>query len=109
MKPGTRCPVDQIQYIDEHGQQKAIQCYFTRGPSKRKSKGLPKIAKELKISLHDNIKLKELKGLLGRHKTFQNVRKPLITIFNIVAPSFVTIFSNQNWKKLLSNIILKLR
>ena len=86
MKPGTRCPVDQIQYIDDHGQQKTIQCYFTSGPSKGKSKGLLKIAKELKISLHDNIKLKELKELLGRHKAFQNVRKSLITIFNIIAP-----------------------
>ena len=86
MKPGTHCPVDHIQYIDEHGQQKTIQCYFTSGPSKRKSKGLLKIAKELKISLHGNIKLKELKELLGRHKAFQNVRKFLITIFNIIAP-----------------------
>ena len=94
MKPGTRCPVDQIQYIDEHGQQKAIQCYFTRDPSKGKSKELLKIANELKISLHDNIKLKELKELLGRHKAFQNVRKSLITIFDIIAPSFITIFSN---------------
>ena len=86
MKPATRCPVDQIQYIDDHGQQKTIQCYFTSGPSKGKSKELFKIAKELKISLHDNIKLKELKELLGRHKAFQNVRKSLITIFNIIAP-----------------------
>ena len=109
MKPGTRRPVDQIQYIDDHGQQKAIQCYFTRGPSKGKSKGLLKIAKELKISLHNNIKLKELKEVLGRHETFQNVRKSLITIFNIIATSFITIFSNQNWKKSLSNIILELR
>ena len=109
MKPGTRCFVDEIQYIDEHGQQKGIQCYFARGPSKGKSKGLHKIAKELKISLHKNITLKELKELLGRHKAFQNVRKSLIAIFNIIAPSFATIFSNQNWKKSLSNIILKLR
>ena len=82
---------------------------FYKGSIKGKSKGLLKIAKELKISLHYNIKLKELKELLGRHKAFQNVRKSLITIFNIIAPSFVTVFSNQNWKNLLSNIILKLR
>ena len=86
MKPGTRCPVDQIQYIDDHGQQKTIQCYFTSGPSRGKSKGLFKIAEELKISLHENIKLKELKELLGRHKAFQNVRKSLITVFDIIAP-----------------------
>ena len=86
MKPGTRCPVDQIQYIDDHGQQKTIQCYFTSGPSKGKSKGLLKIVEELKISLHENIKLKELKELLGKHKAFQNVRKSLITVFDIIAP-----------------------
>ena len=109
MKSGTCCPLDQIQYIDEHGQQKAIQCYFTRSPSKGKSNGLLKIAKELKISLHDNIKLQELKELLGRYEAFQNVRKSLVAIFNIIATSFITIFSNQSWGESLSNIILKLR
>ena len=86
MKPGTRCSVDQIQYIDDHGQQKTIQCYFTSGPSNGKSKGLLKIVKEMKISLHENINLKELKELLGRHKAFQNVRKSLITVFDIIVP-----------------------
>ena len=107
MKPGMRCPVDQIQYIDDYGQQKTIQCYFTSGPLKEKSKGLLKIAKELEISLHDNVKLKELK-VLSKHQDFQNVRKSLISVFNIIASPFNTIFSDQNWKKSLSNIILKL-
>ena len=86
MKPGTRCSVDRIQYIDDHGQQKTIQSFFTSGLSKGKSKGLLKIVEKLKISLHENIKLKELKELLRRHKAFQNVRKSLITVFDITAP-----------------------
>ena len=114
----TNCPcdelsshrlVDQIQYIDDHGQQKTIQCYFISGPSKGKARELLRIAKESKILLHDNIKLKELKEVLGRHEAFQIVRKFLVTIFNIITTSFITIFINQNWKKSLSNIILKLR
>ena len=49
MKPRTRCPVDQIQYIDDHEQQKkTIQGYFTSGPSRGKAKELLKIAKESK-------------------------------------------------------------
>ena len=108
MKTRTRCPVDQIQYIDDHGQQKTIQCYFTSGTSKKKSKGLVKIAEELKISLHENIKLKELKELLVIHKVFQNVRKSLITVFDIIVSLSIIIFSNQNWTRSLSNIIFKL-
>ena len=36
MKPGTRCPVDHIQYIDDHGQQKNNSILFYKRSIKRK-------------------------------------------------------------------------
>ena len=74
MKSGTRCPVNQIQYKDDKGQQQIVDCYFTTGEDKGKSKGLLIVAKELKIKVPANVKLEELKRLLSSHKAFQNVR-----------------------------------
>ena len=37
---GTRCPVEQIEYVDDHGSRKMLDCYFKDGPNKGKSKGL---------------------------------------------------------------------
>ncbi|CAF3953365.1 unnamed protein product, partial [Rotaria sordida] len=75
MKPGTRYPINQIQYMDEHGKQKIVDCYFTGGANKGKPKGLLILAEELKIKVPANIKLEELKRLLSLHKAFQNVSK----------------------------------
>ncbi|CAF1483015.1 unnamed protein product, partial [Rotaria sordida] len=72
MKPGTRYPINQIQYMDEHGKQKIVDCYFTGGANKGKPKGLLILAEELKIKVPANIKLEELKRLLSLHKAFQN-------------------------------------
>jgi hypothetical protein len=74
MKPETRCPVNQIQYTDENGQQQILDCFFTSGKQKGKSKGLLILAEELKIKVPSNVKLAELKRLLSLHKAFQNVR-----------------------------------
>ncbi|CAF1102923.1 unnamed protein product [Didymodactylos carnosus] len=48
---GTRCPVKQIEYIDENGAIKVIDCYFQRGQNKDKSKGLVELCKDLGIQL----------------------------------------------------------
>ena len=65
---------------------KTIQDYFTSGPSKGKPKRLLEIARELKISLHENIELEELQEFLGRYKILQNIGKSLATVYNIIAP-----------------------
>ena len=44
---GTRCPVEQIEYIDENGVTKVIDCYFKEGENKGKSKGLVELSKDL--------------------------------------------------------------
>ncbi|CAF4317059.1 unnamed protein product, partial [Rotaria sordida] len=72
MKSGTRCAVGHIQYTDEKGQQQTIDCYFTDGKNKGKSKGLLILAEELKIKMPGNVKLEELKRLLSLHTAFQN-------------------------------------
>ncbi|CAF1273858.1 unnamed protein product, partial [Didymodactylos carnosus] len=72
MKVNTRYAVDQIQYFDETGKQQTIDCYFKRGENKGKSKGLLVLAKELKVKIPVNVKLEELKRLLGLHRAFQN-------------------------------------
>ncbi|CAF0862631.1 unnamed protein product [Didymodactylos carnosus] len=71
----TRCPVDKIQFIDENGATKSIDCYFECGPNKNKSKGLVEICKELDIKLHDKCKLHEIRDILSKHRAFQNVSK----------------------------------
>ena len=45
MKPGTRCPVDKIDYIDENNKKRTIECYDDDGCSK----GLLALAYELNV------------------------------------------------------------
>ncbi|CAF1225955.1 unnamed protein product [Didymodactylos carnosus] len=72
---GTRCPVKQIEYIDENGAIKVIDYYFQRGENKDKSKGLVELRKDLGIKLPDKAKLKEIHEILSTHCAFQNVTK----------------------------------
>ena len=51
MKPGTRCPVEQIRWIDENNIERALDCYFDKGVNCGESKGLLQIAKELDINI----------------------------------------------------------
>ncbi|CAF2033227.1 unnamed protein product, partial [Rotaria magnacalcarata] len=51
MKPGTRCPSDQILCKDEMGQHQKLDSYFTSGKDKGKSKGLLLLAEELRIQV----------------------------------------------------------
>ena len=70
---GTACPVKTIEYTDENNQRQQIQCYFTNGPNKNRSRGLLVIANELNISVPKNCKLDELRSIPGQHRCFQNV------------------------------------
>jgi transposase len=72
---GTRCPVNEIIFLDERGQTQSISCFFTSGENKGKSNGLLVLAKELKLAVHHRIKLDELRNLLARHSAFRNVSR----------------------------------
>ncbi len=72
---GTKCTVDQLEFLDERGQMQSISCFFTDGLNKGKSKGLLVLAKELKLSVSDRIKLGDLRNLLLTHSAFQNVSR----------------------------------
>jgi transposase len=72
---GTKCTVDELEFLDERGQMQSISCFFTDGLNKGKSKGLLMLAKELKLSVPDRIKLGDLRNLLLTHSAFQNVSR----------------------------------
>ena len=69
----TRCPVDQLRWIDDKGVIQSLSCYFQRGPNRGKSKGLFQIAVELNCNPSPKAKLNELHQLLAHHPAFQNV------------------------------------
>lgn len=70
---GTRCPVDNLEWIDNDGEKQSLSCYFQKGPDRGKSKGLLQIAQELDLNHSPRIKLNELHCLLSRHPAFQHV------------------------------------
>ncbi|CAF3987338.1 unnamed protein product, partial [Rotaria sp. Silwood1] len=72
---GHRCPVEQIEYVDDNGVAKVIDCYFKQGAYKDQSKGLVELAKELGVQLPPKAKLDEIRALLSKHRAFQNVKK----------------------------------
>ena len=69
----TRCPVDQLQWVDDKGVVQSLSCYFQHGPDRGKSKGLLQIAVELKCNPSPKAKLSELHQLLTHHPAFKNV------------------------------------
>ena len=69
MKPGTRCPVDKIDYIDENNKKRTIECYDDDGCSK----GLLVLAYELNVFVPRKCKLNELKLLLSQQAAFKSV------------------------------------
>ena len=69
----TRCPVEKIEYVDENGVSKVIDCYFKQGVNKDKSKGLVEICKELGIQLPTKDKLEQIREVFSKHRAFQNV------------------------------------
>ncbi|CAF4508624.1 unnamed protein product, partial [Didymodactylos carnosus] len=72
---GTRCPVEQIEYVDENGVPKVIDCCFKGGENKGKSKGLVELCKDLGVQLLAQIELDEIRDMLSRHRAFQNATK----------------------------------
>ena len=70
---GTRCPVESIEYIDENGVVKFIDCYFKQCLNKNKSKRLVEICKDLGIQLPLKTKLHQIREILSKHRGFQNV------------------------------------
>jgi hypothetical protein len=70
---GTRCPVKQIEYIDENGASKVIDSYFKHGEHKNKSKGLLELSRELGFQFTDKTKLDVIIEELSKHRAFQNV------------------------------------
>jgi hypothetical protein len=70
MKPGTRCPIDRIDYIDEINAIRSISCRTDDGTSK----GLLAIAKELNITVPHGCSLNDLKTRLSSHRAFKTVR-----------------------------------
>jgi len=73
---GHRCPIEKIEYVDENGAIKVIDCYFKQGPYKDQSKGLAELAKELGVQLPPKAKLDEIREELSKHRAFQNVSEP---------------------------------
>ncbi|CAF4450445.1 unnamed protein product [Rotaria socialis] len=57
MRPGTRCPVDKIDYIDENSKQQTMECYNDDGYSK----DLLALAYELNVFAPRKCKVNELK------------------------------------------------
>ncbi|CAF3339063.1 unnamed protein product [Rotaria socialis] len=66
MKPGGRCPVDAIEYVDDHNVKVTIECY----DDDAESKGLLKLAEELNLHIPQNCKLFELKDIVSEHAAF---------------------------------------
>ena len=91
MKPGGRCPVNTIEYVDNQNVRKIINCYDDDG----ESKGLLKLADELNLHIPQRCKLPELKMIMSEHAAFKNVGRPLFiliinhTIFNFT-PNFLS-------------------
>ncbi|CAF1307493.1 unnamed protein product, partial [Didymodactylos carnosus] len=71
----TRCPVDQLQWVDDKGITQSLPCYFQRGPNRGKSKGLLQIAIELNCNPSLKAKLSELRQLLAHHPAFRNISR----------------------------------
>ncbi|CAF4183658.1 unnamed protein product [Rotaria sordida] len=69
---GTRCPIEQVEFVDENGATKVIDCYFKEGAYKDQSKGLVELAKELSVQLTAKAKLDEICIILSEHRAFQN-------------------------------------
>ncbi|CAF3198693.1 unnamed protein product [Rotaria socialis] len=71
MRPGTRCSVDKIEYIDENNKKQTIECYDDDGYSK----GLLTIANELNVFVPSKFKLNDFKLLLSQHAASKSVSK----------------------------------
>ncbi|CAF1586428.1 unnamed protein product [Didymodactylos carnosus] len=71
MYPDGRCPVDNIDFLDENNIKQTIECYDNQGISK----GLLALAHELNLSIPNKCKLPQLKTIVAEHSAFKNVSK----------------------------------
>ncbi|CAF4606386.1 unnamed protein product [Rotaria sp. Silwood2] len=71
---GTRCPIDKIEYFDQQGVKRIVDCFFKTGPYKGLSKGLIEISKDLNVKLPLTLKLQQLRNILSHHPAFKIVR-----------------------------------
>lgn len=78
---GTRCPVKTIEWLDDAGKKKKLDCFFPRSQGQPRSKGLLVISQELGLNLSPKILLKDLKVELLKHPAFNNVSCILSVIF----------------------------
>jgi hypothetical protein len=88
----TCCPVKQIEYVDENGATKVIDCYFKGGENKGKSKGLVELCKDLGVQLPAKIKLDEIIKILSTHRAFQNVSEYHSSFFKTCLVLYVICF-----------------
>ena len=70
---GTRCPVENIEYIDSQGKKQILHCYFQSGQHQGLSKGLYQISKELNFTLSSKTTLADLRKALANHPAFKVV------------------------------------
>ncbi|CAF1323870.1 unnamed protein product [Rotaria sordida] len=57
----TRCSIEKIEYVDENGATKVIDCYFKQGSNNDKSKDLVEICNDLGMELSAKVKLQNLR------------------------------------------------
>jgi hypothetical protein len=99
MKPGTRCPVDTIDFIDDQNIKRTIECYDDDG----NSKGLLALAYELNVFVPKKCSLKELKSLLAKHVAFRNVSRVFVLVIHYKkSRTFFIWFSNHRSANLKS-------
>ncbi|CAF1557123.1 unnamed protein product, partial [Didymodactylos carnosus] len=75
MKPGTRCTVKKIDFLDENNKKKVVNCYFTSGPDKDMSRELLNIALDLGCKVPAGCKLAELQEIVKQHQAFKQITK----------------------------------
>jgi hypothetical protein len=92
MKPGGRCPVNTIEYVDNQNVRRIINCYDQDG----ESKGLLKLANELHLHVPRRCKLPELKMIVSEHPAFKNVSRSLFKLTtNHILYDFHLVFLSQ--------------
>ena len=70
LKPGGRCPIDKLEWLDDNGNEMSLDLFFDDGPHMGESKGLKPIAIELGLEL-DHLKLPDLRLELAKHPAFK--------------------------------------
>ncbi|CAF0976438.1 unnamed protein product [Didymodactylos carnosus] len=72
-KIGTRCEVQSIDCLDDNGDFQTLNCFFTTGEHKGKSKGMVVIGQKLGLSVTDKMTVEMLRQELATHPAFKTV------------------------------------